>query len=109
MDDIEDVEKKDLMNKEVCNVDDDEETEESTHMKSIKSPSAPSRQEMLEHCLTHFPFRSWCQHCVKGKAKATKHSVSGGADDSSVPIIGLDYAFMRDRKGARVEESGEID
>ena len=35
----------------------------------------PSRSEIDEHMLTHIPipFRSWCPHCVKGKAKGRHH------------------------------------
>ena len=82
--------------------------QEGTQIKSLRSPSAPSRQEMLEHSLTHFPFRNWCPHCVMGKAKASKHSVTGGTEESAVPIVGFDYAFMSDRvKPEDVEGHGD--
>ena len=29
----------------------------------------PSRAEIEEHELTHLPFRNWCRHCVKGRAR----------------------------------------
>ena len=63
----------------------------------LKSPAAPSRQEMLEHNITHYPFRSWCAHCVRGKCKASKHSATGNAEASETPIVGFDYAFLSDR------------
>ena len=44
----------------------EEETSESISMKVLPSPCPPSRQEMLEHNLTHWPLRSWCKHCVAG-------------------------------------------
>ena len=59
---------------------------------------------MLEHSITHFPFRSWCVHCVKGKCKSSKHSSTGGTEDSAVPIVGFDYAFLSDREGKNDEE-----
>ena len=68
------------LDREVNNVEDEEVSQESIQVKSLRSPSAPSRQEVLEHSLTHFPFRSWCPHCVKGKAKASKHSVTRGTE-----------------------------
>ena len=64
----------------------EDEVEEAATAKLLKSPSAPSRQEMLEHSLNHYPFRSWCIHCVKGKSKSSKHSTTGGMEESSVPV-----------------------
>ena len=29
----------------------------------------PTEEEVREHELTHIPYRSWCEHCVKGKAQ----------------------------------------
>ena len=82
-------------------------SQDSIQVKTMRSPSAPSRQEVLEHSLTHFPFRNWCPHCVKGKAKASKHSISGGTEESAVPIVGFDYAFISDRAGNKPEEDQE--
>ena len=33
------------------------------------NPREPTQQERAEHELTHMPFRSWCRHCVRGRAK----------------------------------------
>ena len=38
-----------------------------------RSPYAPSRQEVIEHNITHCPYRSWCRKCVMGKAKCDPH------------------------------------
>ena len=85
-----------------------EEGEEATDIKLLPSPSPPSRQEMLEHNLTHWPFRSWCKHCVAGKAKASKHSPSGATAASEVPVISLDYAFMGDKDNEDTEAEDNI-
>ena len=74
-----------------------EEGEEAVEIKVLPSPTPPSRQEMLEHNLTHWPFRSWCKHCVAGKAKASGHRSTGNTSASEVPIISMDYAFMGDK------------
>ena len=29
-------------------------------------PRPPSARERAQHCLTHFPYKSWCKHCVAG-------------------------------------------
>ena len=40
--------------------------EEVRRVKQVLIPNTPSRAEVLEHRLTHRPFRSWCPHCVRG-------------------------------------------
>ena len=85
-----------------------EEGDEAIDLKLLPSPSPPSRQEMLEHNLTHWPFRSWCKHCVAGKAKATKHSQSGATAASEVPVISIDCAFMGDKDVEDTESEGIV-
>ena len=36
-------------------------------------PESPSNHEREEHELTHIPYRSWCEHCVKGRARSRAH------------------------------------
>ena len=31
------------------------------------------KEEVENHNLIHLPFRSWCTHCVKGRAKGDMH------------------------------------
>ncbi len=33
----------------------------------------PTRAETEEHAITHLPFRSWCEHCVKGQGEEMRH------------------------------------
>ena len=91
----------DFTSKEVCNVEDDEEVKESAQAKSIESTSSLSRQELPEQNLTHVSFRKWCPPCVKGKAEASNRSITGGADESSVPIIGFAHASLSNRENAQ--------
>ena len=65
--------------------------------KTLPTPYTPSKQERLEHELTHVPFRSWCPHCVGGKAVAMGHygRRSEVEDERRIPVIGLDYAFLQ--------------
>ena len=60
-------------------------------------PQAPSRQEALEHACTHCPFRSWCPHCVRGKAKSGLHMSGTGSTHDEVPLVAFDYAFVGER------------
>ena len=55
-------------------------------------PSLPKAEEVEEHNVTHLPFRSWCPHCVKGKAKGKKHESS--KEKSEIAQVSIDYMFM---------------
>ena len=57
---------------EELTIEGDEEAEGQA-AKVIRAPIRPSQQEVDEHMLTHIPFRSWCPHCVKGKAVNSPH------------------------------------
>ena len=39
----------------------------------INAPNRPTRKELEEHSVSHLPFRSWCEACIRGKAKANPH------------------------------------
>ena len=93
---------------EIAQVDDElvevEDTFELCQPCVASSPYAPSRQERAEHNVTHCPFRSWCKHCVEGKAKNSPHYVDKSKDpESRVPIVSVDYAFMSNRGSVEQE------
>ena len=54
---------------------DEEDTEgDEDHMEGKKSigrrpPRTPTKAEREEHARTHCPYRSWCEHCVKSRAR----------------------------------------
>ena len=52
---------------------DDEKFDEGRDPEQLASPEGPSRQERETHNLTHIPFRSWCEHRVKGRARKRPH------------------------------------
>ena len=57
-----------------------EESEEAREVHAPKIPDTPSRAQVLQHRLTHRPFRSWCPHCVRGKGRADQHRKSSQKD-----------------------------
>ena len=64
-------------------------------------PGRPTRREMFEHQCTHWPFRSWCRHCVRGRATASPHrrrtaDTREFAQDRRVPTISFDHCFLGD-------------
>ena len=48
-------------------------SEEAQRPKHRALPANVSKEEFDAHQLTHLPFRSWCDHCVKGKAVDDAH------------------------------------
>ena len=63
----------------------------------MNAPVRPMRKELEEHVVSHFPFRSWCEACVRGKAKANPHKSSGPYTDETTPVVTVDYCFMNSR------------
>lgn len=51
---------------------------------------------MLEHNLTHWPFRSWCQECVEGRGKERVHKSLDRSGDS-VPTVDMDFLFLTEK------------
>ena len=68
----------------------------------------PSQREIDEHERTHMPFRSWCKHCVKGRAQSTPHYHRDHSEDQ-VPTISWDYWFIDEEqdKNKGNEEDGK--
>ena len=92
-------------NLECMNIND---SEESIKPKMISAPSPPSRQEVLEHNITHLPFRCWCRHCVMGKAKADGHITTGSMAASEVPVVSFPYAFLGDRESPMTSGQDDV-
>ena len=69
-----------------------------------KTGAAPSQKEVEEHNLDHGVFRSWCPHCVKGRAESYGH-VKKVQNEGDVPTIGIDYMYMHSEQ-EKEEEKG---
>ena len=39
----------------------------------------------------HAAYRSWCEHCVKGRGRASPHAV---VSEGELPEVGVDYAYL---------------
>ena len=70
----------------------DGESEEGQRSGSLTIPKALTAKEWEEHMVSHWPFRSWCEHCDRGKAKAELHRAT--TQTSEIPIVGIDYMWM---------------
>ena len=66
--------------------DDIEKEHENKDTKAVPNVKGPSPKEMEEHERTHNPYRNWCKHCVRGRARENSHNQKankdGGAADS---------------------------
>ena len=61
--------------------------------KSVLEVKSPTEQEVRDHELAHLPYRSWCTHCVNGKA-LERASTSDGHQAGCIPCVCADYIFM---------------
>ena len=78
-------------------VEDDEvdDVTETVEVKARKAPKEPTEMERLRHEATHVPYRSWCQHCVRGRGRCKPHYRKVESEDcNAVPKVSMDYFFL---------------
>ena len=69
----------------------------------------PTPAQREAHELTHFPFRRWCEHCVRGQATGDQHrSVSSDMKMSTVQRLHMDYGFLKE-DGAKTEDEHGVE
>lgn len=82
-----------------CNGDDDEVQDDEGNSfqvpRGIPEPKPPSVEAQRRHNLTHWPYASWCPHCIMGRRNNTPHFQSRGGAERSLPLLVLDYCFIR--------------
>merc|ERR1711884_340109 len=79
-------------------------SEEVRKVRAPAVPILPSREEVLDHRLTHTPFRSWCPHCVRGKGRDDRHMASPNKSDfEGIPQIVSDYFFVGRKRASNPE------
>ena len=63
----------------------------------LPCPGAPSVADREAHELTHWPYRKWCEDCVRGRAVGPLHKkIPAASRESHVPRVHLDYAFLQE-------------
>ena len=86
------------------------EASEGRAMKALHGPREPTKAEKEERCVTHIPFRTWCKHCMRGRAKAGHHKGDDGDKaDKSKPIVSFDYAYLGIRRGETRGETENVE
>ena len=67
---------------------------EARKAETAKNLELPSQKEVDRHMITHMPFRSWCPHCVRGKAKGHPHHKVPENREHQIPTISIDYMYF---------------
>ena len=66
-----------------------EEEDDTKHI--LRQPGDPTAEEYETHRVDHLPYRSWCPHCVNGKATGRQHKPRSTDQDDMIPQLGFDY------------------
>ena len=83
--------------------------EEFRRVKKIVDPKTPTKSEKEDHELAgHLPFRSWCEHCIRGKGHEAGHYKTKEKKDA-LPEVHVDYAFIGGGGGVGKEEAGNLE
>ena len=72
-------------------------------MRIAPSPKQPSAAEVELHRITHWPYRSWCEECVKGCELGEQRGTHVGLAHG-VPIVGMDYFYMIEKGREHMSE-----
>ena len=76
----------------------EDDSQEAARVRFVRPGYHPTSREIAEHMVNHLPYRAWCKHCIKGKAKGLPHrghSKQGRAEEE-IAVVSLDYMFMHD-------------
>ena len=68
--------------------------EEAQPISTLPSPAEQTQSERDDHDLTHFPYRSWCRHCVEGRGIEMEHRSGDDHWGRSVALVCFDYMFI---------------
>ena len=56
-------------------------------------PAQPTEEEVLEHNVTHIPFKSWCELCVAHKGRQDKHHRESHLQ-SEHSLVSFDFGYV---------------
>ena len=75
-----------------------EEEEGVRKSRGLPSPPRVSRKEREEHARTHTPYRSWCEHCVRGRGMKQQHrrktEEEKEEERDAIARVSMDYCYM---------------
>ena len=67
---------------------------EVRNYKVARRPMLPTKAEVDEHYVLRLQYRSWCKHCVAGKARSNQHATRDPEEERLGVTWSADYAFM---------------
>ena len=70
--------------------------------KGVPAPSEPNPTEVARHNLTHFPYRSWCPHCLACRRSNAHHRQSRSSSIRRIPLFCADYCFVKDSRDSEM-------
>ena len=62
-----------------------------------RAVNKPSAEEIRRHMISHVPYRSWCEHCIRGKAKDSPRARVTREDWETEAVFTWDYAYIKTR------------
>ena len=66
---------------------------ETMLVRTATRPQVPSAKAVEEHRSSgHIPYRDWCRFCIAGRGLEDQQRPA--AEESSIPVVGLDYFFI---------------
>ena len=85
-----------------------DEEEEYECIPCLPAQYQPSLSEFLDHCVTHYPFRAWCPHCIEGRVWEFGHgNQKGPKEHSACPVVSFVYAFVSDHDDIATQQGFE--
>ena len=77
-------------------------------MRTVADPGRVSKKEREEHETTHWPYRSWCEDCVRARATGQQHrSITGAAGESDIARVIMDYGFLHEEETVTEDDHGK--
>ena len=89
------------------------EIEEGVVPRQVSTPEQPTRREIEEHELTHYPYKAWCKFCVQGRAICDPHRRLDDDEsmleknENAVTTRSVDYGYLNE--DMEINEDGEAD
>ena len=69
-----------------------------------RRPNLPTKAEIDDHYPLHLNYRSWCEHCVAGKARIAQHLVEPGDRERLGVTRGELQAALQEAKAKRTKD-----
>ena len=73
-----------------------DEEEPAQKVQALPTPWQPTHSQYCDHCVTHFPYQSWCSHCVEVRGREFGHH-HVQKEPGAAPKISFDYAYLSDK------------